>query len=950
MARADWGGGGDLSGLFASLIDSYESRVEAATKREIAKADQEQAVEDQEKYDQWKNGLIDDEEWLDYIQSRVKATKKDVDKTDHEKWVTMLREHTAAIRTSQMEQSYEEGSISIHRLIAYYKNQMEDVNKKSPQYRDLSQRYYDLLDTRDSDDIYTEAEKIIDGIERGTASYRDLRAFYQSKLKVIRKNSDLYKQVTREIDSIDDIIDGVTGGAGGVGGGSRRSGGSSGKGISAQDASQINALIRSRAKGGSLLYPGGEDPIASISDMLKTPGRDDYIDALKADTTRIQDMVEQYENNPQLEFITDNLTGQQYRVTPEFVRQLDNMYLRTEDTIWALYWQDGDSYNAGQALHYAQSFITGHMQKHNSIQMDDSWKEMMNHSFTALQAAAAEPDPQTRINLFKQVAQNLKRFELNVNNYITPKARNLVEGADAEGSPQGARPENFAKKRKGLADLTDQGMQEDMAFASAFADIMLDDDMDVAAREDALSNLIDQRPEGFYLTESELERLIVGKSQDDVAKMAPGLLDAYAARDGILDGTWGYAASGGIIQAMPIEAIQQQKAQLEQSGESMAIVFEKVGNRNVPVARATDATQAYSVYVDKDGHLVTASQLKTQTPSGIAGLIQSGQWTVQTVASWPVVVTSDGVRWFQDPATKLWYKNSPPYKIRLTDQGTIMVDDNGLMAYDVLPQASESGVIAPFAGMTPKDAQDVAEDAIDQGLIDLDQVWSRDENGNSAFVHPEVSGMYWSPADDAMQANNQDFLNDIARKRGLTAAREDPTKPVNWEVRQEAKRRAAVQSFLDEHYTGQEQMMMRKKDPGFDPLSATTQQMQSWARAIGVSITGNEIDDLRVQQQELREAKFEAERKPTIEGKLPPIKMAPLGVRKSEKADMPALPAPRARTGQNLAPDLPPPPRPNRPNLVEGADIAPAPPRRKKKRNAAAEPVTATGRRGGMLQ
>ena len=117
MSRADWGGGGDLSGLFGSLVNEYQNRVEAATKREIADAEAEQKVNDAEKYDQWKNGLITDEAWLAYIQERVTTTASDVDKTDHENWVTMLREHTQAISDSQTEQGFSEGTVSIHRII-----------------------------------------------------------------------------------------------------------------------------------------------------------------------------------------------------------------------------------------------------------------------------------------------------------------------------------------------------------------------------------------------------------------------------------------------------------------------------------------------------------------------------------------------------------------------------------------------------------------------------------------------------------------------------------------------------------------------------------------------------------------------------------------------------------------------------------------------------------------
>ena len=65
MARFSFGGG-DYSGLFADLYQQQENeakRLEAETKAQ-------QAADDQDAYDQWKNGLTSDEEWLAYIARR----------------------------------------------------------------------------------------------------------------------------------------------------------------------------------------------------------------------------------------------------------------------------------------------------------------------------------------------------------------------------------------------------------------------------------------------------------------------------------------------------------------------------------------------------------------------------------------------------------------------------------------------------------------------------------------------------------------------------------------------------------------------------------------------------------------------------------------------------------------------------------------------------------------
>ena len=90
MARFSFGGG-DYSGLFADLYQQQENeakRLEAETKAQ-------QAADDQDAYDQWKNGLTSDEEWLAYIARRRDETV--AEPKEHEKWVKLERQYTRSI-------------------------------------------------------------------------------------------------------------------------------------------------------------------------------------------------------------------------------------------------------------------------------------------------------------------------------------------------------------------------------------------------------------------------------------------------------------------------------------------------------------------------------------------------------------------------------------------------------------------------------------------------------------------------------------------------------------------------------------------------------------------------------------------------------------------------------------------------------------------------------------
>ena len=144
MPRINFGGGQDYSGVFASLANEDMSRIEASVRRAASQSAQDQDAKDQDFYSQWKNGQVSDQQWLDYIKQRMVDSAGDPEAQG--KWADMLRENTNAIEDAQAETNFRLGKISAQALLSHYRNRMSGVEQNSPAYRDVAERYQQLVD------------------------------------------------------------------------------------------------------------------------------------------------------------------------------------------------------------------------------------------------------------------------------------------------------------------------------------------------------------------------------------------------------------------------------------------------------------------------------------------------------------------------------------------------------------------------------------------------------------------------------------------------------------------------------------------------------------------------------------------------------------------------------------------------------------------------------------
>lgn len=898
MARQNWGGGGDFSGIFAGLQMQFENRLASATAEELRRAREEQNAKDKDTYDQWKNGIISDEEWLQYINEREIATRGGTDPAEHEQWLELQREHTTAISDAQTESAFEAGDISINAIIAYYKTRLDGVDPSSPAYRALNTRYFALIDEQLSDEIYAGAERIIDGIERGTASYQQLLSYYNSVLGRTRANSDLRRQVSREIDQVQDLVDQVGRQAGGGGGGG--GGGGSGSGMSSDQIAAINDIIVARARGYSPYDAAGPDVLQSIATLLGNPTVDDLRDAYMADLNRIKAINEQWKNNPSAEFFVDPLTGIRYPNDMEFLRTLDNQFLRTEETLFAIDWTNGDTDDATADLLFRQQYITQYMQPHNTENVRPVWDEMQQGTFAGIVAGSTISDPFQREQYYEDLAETAIEMGENI-----MKDRRRVSSQITMTEDDTDRKPNYATRDKPIEELPDEQMQVEIEWFQDFMSVVGDTTMTPDQKQTKFNALLGSRPEGFWLSEAELVNYINGAEDGSTGL---GIMETSAARYGIQglhqgpNGEpvkWGFFDDGsGVVRAMPDSQIVEAQSRLGAEGVPLVVTMERIGGVVRPVYRPAQPPtgQGWFVWKDPDGNIVSSAIVESLSPDDLAAgytreVFRGGGWFSMR--------TSDGHIWYQDPVTRLWYKDRMPIKIRTDSTGAIIVDANGQITsgWQILPFASSMGVVAPYIGISPKDAQSGIEAAVDAGLIDLSSYYTRDRNGNSTNQHPTVSGMYYDPS-DAGALSDVDMT--FAQKKSLRESNEKA-----WQMRQEQKRRAEVQadinSYVDRKYTASEQFKFQK-------LGGETLEQSLWdkfsqaALETGISF-GDFIQPKPPTFTQAREGGAAA-----ISSSL--AKTAPIPIAPHWDKGETLAPLPTVASGPKIAPALPPPPAP----------------------------------------
>jgi hypothetical protein len=751
MPIRDWGGGRELSGVFEGLADQFLSTVEAAKNRQIRQSKEDQAAEDAETYDKWVNGDLSDEAWLAYIQKRIQESSGD--KQELQQWTEAFNKHSRAIEDGQIEAAYQAGDISIHDLIAHYNTRMTDSEINSPEHRELQDRYFNLVDQRDADYIDQQSMVIVDRIERGQSSYAELLSFYEGMLGQVRSSSPLRSQIQRQIINIRQVVDGVTGGRGGSGG----SGGSGGTGA-ADSLAIANDKITEMYRLGNVFVPTGEAVVRSVFEMFDIENSEDAIlKGMEADSKYIEEMMDDWKENPN-DATLRTLFGQELPNTPETRWLIHNQAIATYDMRAAMLNAMGRPDDAVDVQGHRDDYVEDIMQADNSIAAQDMWavnREVFNQS---VNLAGSVSDPTTAMELYRRAG---KSFARSAQRFIGQSNRALPE---------------FKLDDDMLGEL-DYANQLGQLFENAGS----------MSPEEILSQasmLVDIRPEGFWLDSSQIEN-IIGTTE---GATGAGLVGRAAAKEGyratedLRAGRpaevepWVYVARPG--ETTPTLVKQSQVATYLgiTDGDWMAATrpfAERINIRERPVIvyRGMEAMPSVPWFKDDKGRWVTgeAAQEVGLDPFAIA---EKG-WTreeIPQLAGWRQVTDGDGKTWYVDPADGQLYEKLP-FRAGILGSGfdpADLVGKDGKLNLQ-RNQGSAGMVMGVGRGVSLKWAQNLAMDAVMAGEIDLSQYHPRDVGSGKVefgtLTQFDVEGMFWSPADKALQ-NYTEAAMAVASRQG----------------------------------------------------------------------------------------------------------------------------------------------------------------------------------------
>lgn len=882
MARASWGSTtGDFSGLFAGLLDEQRRRIEQSVEEDIRRSKEQQSAEDNDMYDKWQNGIINDREWLDYVESRVKDSRGDP--TEHAEWTKTLREHRSAIRDAQLEQRYEDGDLSIHKLIAHYSDKLGGVEKNSPAYRDSSDRYYQLIDERDSYYIEDEANRILNRIQRGQAGYGELRDFYAGMLKKVRRSSPLYRQLKENLQSISDI-GAATGGSGGSGGGGGSSSGGSGGGDGSKDPYSVaSRAVYKMWKSGNVFVPGGKSVAQSVIDAYNIDTRDEsnvwY--ALAEDSVVIEQLMEQAADNPDAKYLITPW-GQQIPNDLRHRQLLMNQGLRGYDYRIALGHAEGRSVLSVYSAR--DSFVETTFQPQNDARADDYWKQIRQNFWERVETASQNPDPNAALTEYIEAGKVLDKGARAIlgEKLQRPEdpARGRIGGRALEGVNQD-QPEppssKYSKTTLFPEEQVSPEMREELDYAKSIA-AFVGKAKSLSPEELATeaSILFDDRPESFFLTTDQLED-VIGTNKisvdptgfDSSPQVGTGLIGKSYANRGLqvneqylgtgenfgLD-PYVYVGRPGVANplAVPAPSINSVLGVNDWQDGSTRGGWEKVGQKTVWVVRPLEDVPPPEWYKNDKGQWLTAQQYDNfgRDFNAISAAGYSSA-PIPEFVGWQKITDGNGDTWYKDPQDGFFYKDFPPFSGAAGLTGPIFdyahfVKPDGSLDVEGtrVPASTGRGFVAWFSdGVSPREAQTLTEGLMENpyaaNLLNPGFFHKRDDKNHvstEALSPDDVVGMYWSEHDQAaadafdnVWGHFNDFYSGRAERESRNAALQS---------RAEMRRKAEVQSWIDQRFENRKQQLLFEKiNSGVNIEDVAASQIAQAKAAAGITL-GNE--------------------------------------------------------------------------------------------------------------
>lgn len=429
MAKFSFGNAADYSTLFGNL---YSSTIAKQQAQSVA----DQNAMDSDMYSQWQQGMISDSDWLNYIGQRVQATASDTTSTgvkNHEHWVTMQREYTNSIADNQAKANYQAGG-SINDYIAYLQGRMTGLNPNNQEYRNVANELMSMQDTRAQSDLSTGAQSIIDDIQAGKKSYKDLLKFYQQGLSTVRSgNTTLYKDVQSKIEQTENQIKSDTVSAAF---GKLQYQYDGGQLTGSQVAAQLRSLANTYYKNDPTKYYATLDQAIKMDKVgsayigaKKGSGRGSgslsggtksAIDASKANLKVFTEAGKLFANGAPAVVIG----GKTYTA-----QSLFHDYAKSADALSGTYRSNGKLADAAQVQNNKSYFIRTYMQKANTISDTAKIQALVVSASTQLEAALANPDPLQALNVANRLGKEWSSFAQSLQQKVTDLPRDNFAGA-----------------------------------------------------------------------------------------------------------------------------------------------------------------------------------------------------------------------------------------------------------------------------------------------------------------------------------------------------------------------------------------------------------------------------------------------------------------------------------------------------------------------------------------
>jgi hypothetical protein len=940
MARASWGSTtGDFSGLFVGLLDEERRRIESSVQRDIQRSEEQQNAEDNDAYDKWQNGLISDKEWLDYIEGRVRETRGDPDV--HETWLKTLREHRSAIHDAQMEQRYEAGHLSIHKLIAYYSGKMEGVEHNSPIYRDTQARYFQLLDTRDSYYIEDEANRILNRIQTGKAGYGELRDFYQGMLKRVRKTSPLYRTLKSNLQNIANVTGSGGGGGSSSGGGSSRSSGGSSSGGSYGGSGGGNGdrdpysvatrRVMNLWTSGHVFSPGGKPLVESVIDAYHMDTKSDTTvwNALAEDSVVIEGLMEQASDNPNAKELVTPF-GQRIPNTLKNRQLLMNQGLRGYDYRIALGNAQGRSILG--VVSARASFVDNTFKPFNDAQADDYWKQIRQDFWERSELASQNPNPWAALSEYEEagIAWEKQVHSILGDKFVRSKdaGRGTSGGRAIEGSvnEEKAVPPSQTWKRQSRfpeEQFTPEFI-DDLNYTLEIADFFKNSKrMTPEELQTQASMLHDTRPESYFITSEQLDAMtgsgVITRdptSLDTTPTVGTGVIGKSYAKNGLLVNeeiqrtgkSYGIpytfvAGPGGVPMAVPRDSVNDilhvddwEDPKQTRGG------WEKVGGKTEWVIRPLEEVQVPHWYFKeggKNGQWMT--QAEFERFGGNAKAIADAGYKdepVQELSGWRKVTDGDGKEWFVDPQDNFLYAK-PPFQGGFgllsgpADISAFVNDAHELnMEAFRVPASTGRGFVAWWGnGVSEREAQNLTENIMNNPYdtrIDASIYKRRDDHNVTSMegLSPDdIVGMYWSAEDAAMSRAREQYWGNYAKYYNNMP---DAQRNADIQARAELRRKAEVQSYIDARFqSSRERLDFERRNPTTDLNAVAEREIDRISGLAGISL-GNRLknaDNSRLRPDNLADIRTRPAAPPSPKP-IAPVPVKPPTVKRRPKPDL----------------------------------------------------------------